>query len=123
MPEDDPPEIKAVHDLATALRNDGYTVGLDAEDVVEDFDEHVTAAQAQLDAGDLAAYYVIAHREGQTDYSSSVIVDDSVAWGVVQIEMLGAHFRTVLDALPLDTTELVEAIVDEAITIDPTDDE
>ena len=119
---DDPPTVKAAHDLATALRNDGYTVGFNAEDVVEDFDEHADQAQAQLDADDLAAFFVVAHREGQTDYSSSVVVRDDVAWGVTQIEMLGAHFRTVLEALPLDTSELIDAMVDEAVTIDETGD-
>jgi hypothetical protein len=115
---DDTPDLKAVHDLQTALRNEGYTVGFGADDVVADFDDHVHDAQAQLDADDLAAFFVIAHREGQTDYASSVIVDDEVAWGVTQIQLLGAHFRTVLDALPLDTTDLIDAMVDEALTLD-----
>lgn len=114
----DNPEVKAAHDLATALRNEGYTVGFDSSDVVEEFDDHTVAAQRMLEADDLGAFFVVAHREGQTDYSSSVVVDDNVAWGVIQIEMLGAHFRTVLNALPLDTSELIEAIVDEALTID-----
>lgn len=116
--ETDPPRVKAAHDLATALRNEGYTVGFDADDVVEDFDDHAAAARGQLDADDLAAFFVVAHREGQTDYSSSVVVRDDVAWGVTQIEMLGAHFRTVLEALPLETTDLIDAMVDEALTVD-----
>ena len=115
-------DVKAVHDIAVSLRNDGYTVGFDSSDVVEDFDDHVEAGRELLDADDLGGYFVVAHRQGQTDYASSVIVRDPVAHGVVQIEMLGAHFRTVLEALPLNTTELVEAIVDEAITVDEMED-
>lgn len=115
---DETPKIKAAHDVVDALRAEGYTVGFDSDDVVEDFDEHAGEAQDQLDAEDLAAFFVVAHREGQTDYSSSVVLEDEVAWGLVQIEMLGAHFRTVLDALPLSTTELVDAMVDEAIAAD-----
>jgi gamma-glutamyltranspeptidase len=114
-------DVKAVHDLAVSLRNDGYEVGLDAEDIVEDFNEHVENGRALLDEDDLSGYFVVAHREGQTDYASSVIVEDSVAYGIVQIEMLGAHFRTVLEALPMNTSELVDAMVDEAITIDTMD--
>lgn len=121
MTDDDPSKVEAAHDLATTLRNEGYTVGFDSSDVVEEFDEHVDAAQQQLDAEDLGAFFVVAHRDGQTDYSSSVVLDHDVAWGVIQIEMLGAHFRSVLDALPLDTTALVEAMVDEALTIDEHD--
>jgi len=116
------PEVKAAHDLAVSLRNDGYTVGFDSSDVVEDFDQHVDAGRDLLEADDLGAYFVVAHREGQTDYSSSVVLKDDVTWGIVQIEMLGAHFRTVLDALPLDTTDLIEAMVDEALTIDENDE-
>lgn len=111
-------DVKTAHDLATALRNEGYTIGFDSSDVVDDFGAHVSAGQELLDADDLAAHFVVAHREGQTDYSSSVIVDEPVAYGVVQIEMLGAHFRTVLETLPLDTTELIDAMVDEALAID-----
>jgi hypothetical protein len=122
MSDDRTPEVKAAHDLATSLRNDGYTVGFDSSDVVEDFDEHVDAGQQLLDADDLGAYFVVAHREGQTDYSTSVVLEDNVAWGVIQIEMLGAHFRTVLDALPLDTSDLIEAMVDEALTINENDE-
>lgn len=116
-------DVKAVHDLSVSLRNDGYTVGFDSSDVVEDFDDHVEAGRELLDADDLGGYFVVAHRQGQTDYASSVIVRDPVAHGVVQIEMLGAHFRTVLEALPLNTTELVEAIVDEALTVDDMEDD
>ncbi|WP_254535257.1 hypothetical protein [Halomarina litorea] len=116
-------EVQAAHQLITTLRNQGYTVGLDTDDIVEDFNDHTVSAQALLDADDLGAFFVIAHRQGQTDYSTSVILDESVAWGVIQIEMLGSHFRTVLDALPLSTTELVDAMVDEAITIEEMDNE
>lgn len=115
---DHPSDVKAAHDLVTALRNEGHTVGFESGDLVDAFDDHVERAQAQLDADDLAAFYVIAHRQGQTDYSSSVVVDDSVIWGLIQVEMLGAHFRTVLESLPLDTTELIDAMVDEALAID-----
>lgn len=113
-----PPKVKAVHDVVTALRNDGYTVGFDSDDVVEDFDEHVAQGQQQLDADDLAAYFVVAHREGQTDYGTSVVLGDDVVWGLIQVEMLGAHFRAVLDALPLSTTDLIDAMIDEAIAVD-----
>lgn len=119
----DEPDVKAAHDLAVSLRNDGYSVGFDSSDVVDDFDDHVSAGRELLDADDLGGYFVIAHRQGQTDYASSVIVRDPVAHGVVQIEMLGAHFRTVLDALPLSTAELVDAMVDEAITVDDVEDD
>ena len=118
MASDDEPAVKAAHALVTSLRADGRTVGFDSSDVVEDFDDHVAAGQDLLDAEDLGAFFVVAHRDGQTDYSTSVVLQDNVAWGVIQIEMLGSHFRTVLDALPLDTTDLIEAMVDEALTID-----
>jgi hypothetical protein len=120
---DDPSDVKAAHDIATALRNDGYTIGFDSADVVKDFDSHVAAAQSNLDADDLGAFFVVAHRDGQTDYATSVILEHDVAWGVIQIEMLGSHFRTVLEALPLDTTDLIEAMVDEALVIDDTTEE
>lgn len=123
MTDEDLEDVKAAHDLAVSLRNDGYTVGFDSDDVVEDFDQHVQDAQELLEADDLSGFFVVAHREGQTDYASSVVVNDSVAWGVVQIEMLGSHFRTIVDALPLGTTELVESIVDEALTIDDVEDD
>lgn len=53
METDDPPEVKAAHDLALALRQDGYSVGFDSSDVVDDFDEHSAQAQAMLGADDL----------------------------------------------------------------------
>ena len=115
---DDPSDVKAAHDIATALRSDGYTIGFDSSDIVEDFDDHVAAAQADLDADDLGAFFTVAHRDGQTDYATSVVLKHDVAWGVVQVEMLGAHFRTVLEALPLDSTDLIKAMVDEALVID-----
>ena len=119
---DDPSDVKAAHDIATALRNDGYTVGFDSSDVVEDFDDHVAAAQADLNPDDLGAFFMVAHRDGQTDYATSVVLEHDVAWGVIQIEMLGAHLRTVLEALPLDATDLIEAMVDEALVIDDLED-
>jgi len=115
---DSPPTLEAAHDLATSLRNEGYTIGYGRSDVVDDFDEHVQAAHDQLDVEDLGAFFVVAHRDGQTDYSSSVVLQNDLAWGLIQIEMLGAHFRTVHDALPLSTSKLVSAMVDEALTID-----
>ena len=119
MPEEeDPSRIKAAHDLSTSLRAEGYTVGFDSADIVEDWPTHVERGQRLLDYDDLGGYFVVAHRDGQTDYATSVVVNDSVAWGVVQIEMLGAHFRAVHDALPLNVDELIEAMVDEAVTID-----
>lgn len=122
MPSDDPPEVKAAHDIATTLRNDGYTIGFGSSDVVDDFDDHAIAAKRMLDVEDLGAFFVVSHRDGQTDYSTSVVLRDDVAWGVIQIEMLGAHFRAVLEALPLDTSDLIDAMVDEAITIDENED-
>lgn len=122
MPSDEPEsDVQAVHDLSMALRNEGYSVGLDSSDYVEDFDEHAAEAQDLLDVDDLGGFFVISHRQGQTDYATSVVVDDNVAWGLVQIEMLGAHFRTVLQALPVDTSDLVNAMVDEALTIEDMD--
>lgn len=115
---DDDAKVKAAHDVVTTLRNEGYTVGFDSEDVVEDFDEHISQGKQQLDADDLGAFFIVAHREGQTDYGSSVVLGDDVVWGLIQIEMLGAHFRAVLDALPLTATDLVDAMVDEAIAVD-----
>lgn len=120
---DAPDNVQAAHALTTALRAEGYTIGFDTEDIVEDFDEHREMAAALLDEDDVAAFFITVAREGQTDYSSSVIVDDSTVWGVTQIQLLGAHFRTVLDTLPLSTTELVDAIVDEAVTIEENDDD
>ena len=119
----DDEQVRAAHDLSTTLRNKGYSVGFDTDDLVEDFDEHTASGQALLDADDLGAFFVIAHRQGQTDYGSSVVLDDSLAYSLIQIEMLGSHFRTVLDTLPLSTTELVDAMVDEALTIDDMEDE
>lgn len=60
--------------------------------------------------------FVVAHREGQTDYTSSVVGRDS-ADGVVQIEMLDAHVRTVLESPPLEMAELVA----KALAIDDTE--
>lgn len=115
---DNPPPEKVVHDVMNRLRADGYEVGLNAGDYVDAFPEHVQETKRQLDAEDLRACFLVAYREGHTDYSSAVSVDDSVAWGVIQIQMLGAHFRTVLDALSLSTTDLVSAMVDEALAVD-----
>lgn len=42
---------------------------------------------------------------------------------LAQIQMLGAHFRSVLEASGLETTTLVDAMVDEAIAIEEADGE
>lgn len=124
MVDDEPSsKVEAAHDVVNALRAEGHTVGFQSEDIVEDFDSHAEQAKATLDADDLAGFFVVAHRSGHTDFASSVVLGDSVAWGLVQIEMLGAHFRSVHDQLPLDTTELIEAMMDEAIAVEEMDDE
>jgi len=121
MPEDGVAEVKAAHDIALALRNDGYSIGYDSDDVLEDFDEHVEHGQDLLDPDDLGGFFVVAHRDGQTDFGTSVVLRDEVAYGVVQIQMLGAHFRAVHDTLPLDVETLVDAMIDEALTISDLD--
>lgn len=119
MTEDDrPPKEKAAHDLITSLRGEGYTVGFDSSDTLEDFEKHAKQAQAQLDQDDLAAFFVVAHRDEQTDYSTSVVVDDEMVWALIQIEMLGAHFRTVYERVPLEASELIDVMVDEALAVD-----
>lgn len=128
MTEDDPDdsavddeiarELKAAHELTTKLRADGYSVGFDADDLVEDFDDHREQAHEVLDGDDVSAYFLVVERGQNADFSSSVVVDDPVVYGVSQIQMLGAHFRTVLDNTGLDTSELVESMVDEALAID-----
>lgn len=113
-----PSDVQAAHDLTTSLRADGYSVGFDVDDVVADFPEHKQQATELLEGDDVSSFFLVVERGESADYSTSVIVDDDVVWGVSQIQMLGAHFRTVLDALPLSTTDLVSAVVDEALTID-----
>lgn len=115
---DDPPELKALHDISLALRADGYTVGFDASDLNDDFTDHVTESKRLLDVDDLGGYFIVAHRDGQTDYASDVVVEDSLAYGIVQIEMLAAHFRAVHETLPLSVGDLVDAMVDEAVTVE-----
>lgn len=116
-------KVSNAHELVTALRNDGYTVGFDASDVVDEFDENIEKTRELLDGDELAGYFLVAARDGRTDYSSSVVVDDPVVHGVTQIQMLGAHFRVVLEHTGLDTSSLVDAMVDEAITIDEPDEQ
>lgn len=116
-----PEDVQLAHDLTTALRADGYTVGFDTDEVVEDFADHKQQAAALLEGDDISSFFLVVERSGDTtDYSTSVIVENSTVWGVSQIQMLGAHFRTIYDALPLSTEDLISAIVDEALTIDDT---
>lgn len=119
---EDPPKVKAAHDVVDSLRAEGYTVVLHTSDVVDDFEHGVERSKELLEADDLAACFVVAHREGQTDYGTTVVVNDSTIWGLIQIEMLGAHFRTVHDALPLDVDELVDAMIDEAVSTEEVGD-
>ena len=116
-----PDDVELAHDLTTTLRADGYTVGFDSSDVVGDFDEHKQTAGELLEGDDVSSFFLVVERGETTDYSTSVIVADSTVWGVSQIQMLGAHFRTVLDSLPLSTETLISAMVDEAVTIDEAD--
>lgn len=118
-----PTELKKAHELTTKLRADGYSVGFDADDLVDDFDDHREQSIALLEADDVSAFFLVVERDQQTDFSSSVVVSDPVVYGVSQIQMLGAHFRTVLDNTGLETTELVESMVDEALVIDETTEE
>jgi len=116
-----PSEEKRAHELITTLRNDGYDVAYGA-DTNDAFDDHVAEARAALDEPDaLMGYYLVAMAEGQTDYYSSTVVEGSTAMALAQIQMLGAHFRSVLEATGLETTTLVDAMVDEAITIEEAD--
>lgn len=109
---------KRAHELLTALRNDGYEVAYGA-DTNEDFPEHVGVARDALEDPDqLMGYFLVAMTEGQTDYYSSTVLEGGTPMAVAQIQMLGAHFRSVLEATGLDTTVLVDAMVDEALAID-----
>lgn len=114
----------AAHQLVDALRADGYSVGLAGEDapLVDDFDSHVADGQAVLDADDLSAYFVAAQVGAETNYAAACVVDDPVVWGVSQIQLLGAHFRAVHDALGVDVDTLLDAMVDEALAIDDVED-
>jgi len=115
-----PDQTKRAHELITALRNDGYDVayGADANDA---FPEHVGQARDALNADELMGYYLVAMAEGQTDYYSSTVLEGSTASAIAQIQMLGAHFRSVKEATGLETAALIEAMVDEALTIDGAD--
>lgn len=114
-----PSDVELAHDLTTSLRADGYTVGFDTdEDVVDGFDDHKQEAAELLEGDDVSSFFLVVERGENADYATSVIVEDNVVWGLAQIQMLGAHFRTVLDALPFGTEGLISAIVDEALTID-----
>lgn len=111
-------ESKRAHELITALRNDGYSVAYGADDN-DDFPDHVAIARDALaDPDDLMGYHLVAMAEGQTDYYSSTVLEGGTAAALAQIQMLGSHFRCVLDATGLDTTQLIDAMVDEALTID-----
>ena len=112
---------KRVHELITALRNDGYTVAYGAEEN-GDFPEHVAQAREALEADELMGYYLVVMAPETTDYYSSTIVEGGTAMAVTQIQMLGTHFRSVLEATGLETTQLVYVMVNEAVTIGEVDD-
>jgi len=112
-----PERSKRVHELITALRNDGYTVAYGADEN-DDFPEHVARAREALEPDELMGYYLVVMAPETTDYYSSTVVGGGTAMGVTQIQMLGAHFRSVLDATGLETTQLVDAMVDEGLMID-----
>ena len=119
---DEQEEAKRAHELITALRNDGYDVAYGAP-TNEDFPEHVDIARDALeDPDELMGYFLVAMTEGQTDYYSSTVLGGGTPVAVAQIQMLGAHFRSVLEATGLDTTDLVDAMVDEALAIDGGED-
>ena len=114
---DESEETKRAHELITALRNDGYDVAYGTE-TNEDFPEHVDLARDALeDPDELMGYFLVAMNEGQTDYYSSTVLRAGPPVGMAQIQMLGAHFRAVLDATGLDTTDLIDAMVDEALAV------
>jgi len=116
-------QTKRVHELITTLRNDGYNVAYGAAEN-EDFAEHAKLAREALEADGLMGYYLTVMAPGQTDYYSSTVVEgQESAMALAQIQMLGSHFRTVLEATGLDTTTLIDAMVDEALTIEEIDDE
>jgi deoxyribodipyrimidine photolyase-like uncharacterized protein len=112
---------KRVHELITTLRNDGYDVAYGADEN-NDFPEHVAQACEALEPDELMGYYLVVMAPETTDYYSSSVVGGGTAMGVTQIQMLGAHFRSVLEATGLETTQLVDAMVDEAVTIGEVDD-
>lgn len=114
---------KRAHELITTLRNAGYDVAYGAG-TNDAFPEHVdTAREALADPETLMGYYLVVMADGTTDYYSSTVLEGSTAMHVAQIQMLGAHFRSVLEATGLETTQLVSAMVDEMITIEDADDE
>jgi hypothetical protein len=119
---DEQEETKRAHELITALRNDGHDVAYGV-DTNEDFPEHVGIARDALeDPDELMGYFLVAMTEGQTDYYSSTVLGSGTPVALAQIQMLGAHFRSVLEATGLDTTDLIDAMVDEALAIDGGDD-
>ncbi|KOX94237.1 hypothetical protein [Halorubrum tropicale] len=114
----DEEETKRAHKLIAALRNDGYDVAYGA-DTNEDFPDHVGVARDALeDPDELMGYFLVAMTEGQTDYYSSTVLGDGTPVALAQIQMLGAHFWSVLETTSLDTTDLIDVMVDEALTID-----
>lgn len=114
---------KRVHDLLTSLRNDGVDVAYGGGENT-DFPDHVdTAQQALEDPDELMGYYLVVMAEGQTDYYSSTVLEGGTAMAITQIQMLGVHFRSVLEATGLDTTDLIDAMIDEALTIEEVDDD
>jgi hypothetical protein len=118
---DDEEETKHAHKLITALRNDGYDIAYGA-DTNEDFPEHVGIARDALkDTDELMGYFLVAMTEGQTDYYSSTVLGGGTPVALAQIQMLGAHFRSVLKATGLDTTDLIDSMVDEALAVEDGD--
>ena len=119
----DEEETKRAHELIAALRSDGYEVAYGAA-TNEDFPEHVGIARDALDdPDDLMGYFLVAMTEGQTDYYSSTVLEGGTPMALAQIQMLGAHFRSVLEVTSLDTTDLIDAMVDEALAIDEGEDD
>jgi hypothetical protein len=112
---------KRVHELITALRNEGYSVAYGTEEN-GDFPKHLAQAREALESDELMGYYLVVMAPGTTDYYSSTVVGSGTAAAVTQIQMLGAHFRSVLETTGLETTRLVDAMVDEAVTIEEVDD-
>lgn len=110
-------QTKRVHELITSLRNDGYTIAYGAPEN-EDFQEHVDEARDALDPEDLMGFYLVVMGPEQNDYYGSTVVEGGTATALSQIQMLGSHFRSVLEYTGLSTTDLIDAMVDEALTVD-----
>ena len=120
-PGSDESDLKGMHDLGIALRNEGYKLDFGASRST-DFEDHVTQAKALLDVDDLDGCFVLTHRDDQISYVGSVDAANPFTDDITHLEMLGVHFRTVLTKTSLSTTELVDAIVDEALAAGEVDD-